>query len=90
MKIVAYDNLVAVTFESTLRLRDKQGIVRFKLNIGQLLPSDGYRRPTLKETTKPSVAHSSTIGFKIFGTWSISISKLPFPDCILCSDCHYE
>ena len=41
---------------------------------------------TLKETMKPPLVHSSTIGFKIFGTWSISIDKLPFPDCILCSD----
>lgn len=30
--------------------------------------------------------HSDTRGFRIFGTWSISICRLPLPDCILCSD----
>jgi hypothetical protein len=28
----------------------------------------------------PSGVHSSTSGFNILGTWSISINKLPFPD----------
>ena len=42
---------------------------------------------TLKETMKPPFVHSSTIGFRIFGTWSISMDKFPLPDCILCSDC---
>jgi hypothetical protein len=42
---------------------------------------------TLKETMYPPGVHSSTRGLRILGTWSISMSRLPFPDWILCWDC---
>ena len=69
------------------------GLNRFPTNTKELVglkkkkEKDGKCLLTLKETIKPPFVHSSTIGFKIFGTWSISIDKLPLPDCILCSDC---
>lgn len=40
---------------------------------------------TLKLTTNPSGAHCCTIGLRILGTWSISITNEPLPDWILCS-----
>jgi hypothetical protein len=65
------------------RRRERRSVCR-----GERGGGSSYRaRLTLKETTKPSLDHSSTIVLSTFGTWSISITREPLPDWILCSDC---
>jgi len=91
VQVVADDDLVPIPLERRARLGYQQLWVCFQLEAhgtsqptGFTIVEDGGQ--TLKETIKPSRVHSSTIGFRILGTWSISISRLPLPDWILCSD----
>ena len=103
MQIIADHHLVSVTFQGLSCFGEEEVWIGFQLviiipktGIGELEQKktktcrDGKCLLTLKETMKPPFVHSSTIGFKIFGTWSISIDKFPLPDCILCSDYTYR
>jgi len=83
VKFVSDDNAVAVSLQGSLSLGDEQSIVRLQLGSDNESATDValYHWPiTLKDTTKPFRVHSATMGFKIFGTWSISMCRLPFPD----------
>lgn len=91
VEVVADDYLVAVPFEGLTGFGYEKVGVSFQLKERRKLVWRSYAEYkgeglTLKETMYPPGVHSSTKGFRIFGTWSISMCKLPLPDWILCSD----
>lgn len=83
VKFVGDNNAVTVSFQGGLSLGNEQSIVRFQLKLGNdsvMNVAIFHGTDTLKDTTKPCRVHSATMGFKIFGTWSISMWRLPLPD----------
>ena len=89
VEFVGDDDAVAVSLQGSLSLGDEQSVVRLQLESGNDSAMDvgvSCGTDTLKDTTKPCRVHSATMGFKIFGTWSISMWRLPFPDWILWTD----
>lgn len=83
VEVIPDDDLVTVPLKRRARLGDEQIVIRLELREDTETRIYSNRRAqgsTLNDTMYPSRVHSSTKGFRILGTWSISMCRLPLPD----------